>query len=215
MSTDTLFSKFGKEYPAGQVLFRQGDAGKEMFVIQEGAVRISVESGGKEKILVELGPGEFLGEMAILNNKPRIATATVTKNSKLLVVNPELFDQMIRGNAEIAVRMIRKLANRLEEADEQIKTLMIKDNKAKVVHMLCNLAEKKGTPVTGGIDIGMSAAGLARSIGMEEEEVREILSGMVKSQLVADQGQTMIVASPDKLRKYLEFLALKEQFGEL
>jgi len=77
MSGDPLFARFGREFPAGDVLFREGDSGEVMFVIQSGAVRISKSISGEDKVLAVLGPGEFLGEMAILNGKPRTATATV------------------------------------------------------------------------------------------------------------------------------------------
>ena len=75
--SDPLFARFGREYQPGDVLFREGESGDVMFVIQSGAVRIAKSVGGDDKILAILGPGEFLGEMAILNGKPRTATATV------------------------------------------------------------------------------------------------------------------------------------------
>ncbi|CAG0961310.1 partial Cyclic AMP receptor protein, partial [Anaerolineae bacterium] len=75
--SDQLFARFGKTCGAGEVLFREGDAGDRMYVIQSGAVRISKTVKGEEKTLAILGPGEFFGEMAILNAKPRTATAIV------------------------------------------------------------------------------------------------------------------------------------------
>ena len=80
-----------------------------------------------EKILAILGPGEFFGEMAIISNKPRNATAVVEETARLLVIDPKTFEGMIRGNSEIAVRMIKKLAERLSEADAQIENLLLSD----------------------------------------------------------------------------------------
>ena len=70
-----LFARFGREYRAGEVLFREGESGEEMFVIQSGAVQITKHASGEERPFATLGRGEFLGEMAILNGKPRTATA--------------------------------------------------------------------------------------------------------------------------------------------
>src|SRR3954451_9059282 len=105
MDDDQLFQRFGKEFPQGTVLFREGEPGKEMYVLQQGRVHVSKNVGDVEKILATLGPGEFLGEMSILNNKPRSATATCASGCKLLVIDAKTFEAMIRGNAEIAIRM--------------------------------------------------------------------------------------------------------------
>ena len=124
MADDPLYERFGREFQAGEILFSEGDSGKEMFVIQSGKIRISKKVRDVEKTLVSLGPGEFFGEMSILNNKPRSATATVEEPAKLLVIDPKTFEAMVRGNAEIAVRMIKKLSARLQEADDQIENLL-------------------------------------------------------------------------------------------
>src|SRR5512138_1994445 len=127
MADDELFQRFGKDFPQGTVLFREGDPGKEMYVVQAGRVTISKRAGDVEKPLTTLGPGEFLGEMSILNNRPRSATATCAEACKLLVIDARTFEAMIRGNAEIAIRLIKKLAARLQETNEQIATLLFHD----------------------------------------------------------------------------------------
>ena len=76
---DALFQRFGKEFKRGDVLFKEGDVGKEMYVIQAGKVNITKKVRDTEKILATLGAGEFLGEMAILNNKPRSAGAVMAE----------------------------------------------------------------------------------------------------------------------------------------
>src|SRR5258708_36518712 len=83
---DTLNARFGSEFAAGEILFREGEVGDVMFVIQSGAVRISKNVADNDKVLAVLGPGEFFGEMAILNGKPRTATATVVKPARCLVI---------------------------------------------------------------------------------------------------------------------------------
>ena len=70
-----LFSRFGKKIPANTALFQEGDRGEEMYIIQSGKVKISKRIRGVEKTLATLEKGEFFGEMAILNDKPRSATA--------------------------------------------------------------------------------------------------------------------------------------------
>jgi len=102
-----LFERFGRNFPTGTVLFREGDPGEEMYVIQSGRVQLTRRVRGREAHLATLPTGEFFGEMAIVNNRPRSATATVLEESQLLVIDARTFEAMVRGNAEIALRFIK------------------------------------------------------------------------------------------------------------
>src|SRR5687767_8643211 len=130
---DQLFARFGRNCQPGEVLFREGEPGDTMYVIQAGAVRIMKTVKGEEKTLAILGPGEFFGEMAILNAKPRNATAVAEENAKVLVLGARTFEQMVVSNGEIAVRLVKKLARRLDAANELIEVLMHRDPKARVI----------------------------------------------------------------------------------
>jgi CRP/FNR family cyclic AMP-dependent transcriptional regulator len=167
MSEEALFQKLGKTFPPGTVLFKEGESGREMFVIQSGKVKISKVVRGEEQVLASLGPGEFFGEMAILNNKPRSATATVIEDCKMLVIDPKTYELMLKNNIEIAVRMIKKLAQRLQEADDQIESLLYKDANSRVVHTLTRAADASGKQTDGGIKVAMSAEDIASRTGME------------------------------------------------
>ncbi len=212
---DQLFQRFGKVFPPGTVLCKEGEQGREMYVIQSGKVRISKKVRDVEKILVELGDGAFFGEMSILNNKPRSATATVTEESKILVIDPKTFEAMIRGNAEIAIRLIKILADRLQEADDQIENLLLKDANSQVVHALSNSADKKGVRVEGGTMVKSDVGSLAAQTGLQPEKVQEVLDKLAKAKLVVQAQGGLVISNVDKLRKFLEFLAMKEQFGDL
>jgi CRP/FNR family cyclic AMP-dependent transcriptional regulator len=212
--SDRLFEKFGREYPAGTVIFREGDPGAEMYVIQSGRVNIVKSVRGTEKVLVTLGPGAFFGEMAIINQKPRSASAVVLEDARLLVIGPKTFDSMIRSNGEIAVRMIKVLAQRLQEADEQIENLMIKDHNSRVVHFLSHLASR-GQAVAGGTLVEVNAEGLAAKIGLETAQVEEVLQKLLRARLIRTHEKGLLVHDVNRLREFLEFLEMKEKFGEL
>src|SRR5215469_5721605 len=173
---DSLFQRFGREFPSGTVLFSEGEPGKEMFVLQAGKVAISKRVREVEKVLAVLGPGEFFGEMAIISNKPRNATAVVSEDAKLLVIDPKTFEGMIRGNAEIAVRMIKKLADRLSEADAQIENLLLGDPSSRVVHQMVQICQSRGRATPEGIEVDFPPQELAREIGVGEPAIRLVLS---------------------------------------
>lgn len=215
MSDDKLYDRFGKQMPPGTILFREGESGKEMYVIQSGRIRISKQVRDVEKTLTTLGPGEFFGEMAILNNKPRSATASVEEEAKVLVIDPKTFEAMVRGNAEIAVRMIKKLSARLQEADEQIENLLLKDHNSRVVHFLSAMAIRQGQQVDGGTLIDISVKDLASKVGLEVEPVNEVLNKLIRAKLVRITETGLLIQDPSKLREFLEFLEMKEKFGDI
>jgi len=212
---DVLFQRLGKTFPPGTMLFRDGERGNEMFVIQSGKVEISKEIRGEKQVLATIGAGEFFGEMAILNNKPRSASATVLEESKMLVIDPKTFESMIKGNTEIAVRMIKKLSQRLEEADHQIESLMLKDSNSRVVHTLSRLADQQGKETDQGTVINTDVAGLASKCGLDVPTTKEIVDKIANAKLITVNPDSLVVSSVDKLRKYLEYLTMKEQFGDL
>ncbi len=212
--SDRLFERFGREFPAGTVVFKEGDVGNEMYVIQSGKVNVTKAVRGVEKVLVTLGAGAFFGEMAIINQKPRSASIVVVEDARLLVIGPKTFETMIRGNSEIAVRMIKILAQRLQEADEQIENLMLRDHNSRVVHFLTHLAGK-GKPVAGGVFVEVDAAGLARKIGLQEEQVGEVLGKLINAKLIRVQESGYLIHDVGRLREFLEFLEMKEKFGDI
>jgi len=105
-------------FKKGEVIFKEGDLGTEMFVIQKGKVEVRKRIGSEEKILSVLEKGDFFGEMAILEGMPRSATAVAIEDTECIVINEATFDNMIKNNVEIAVRMLRKLSKNLRQTTE-------------------------------------------------------------------------------------------------
>jgi len=212
--SERLFERFGREFPVETVIFKEGDVGNEMYVIQSGKINITKSVRNVEKVLVTLGPGAFFGEMAIINQKPRSASAVVLEDARLLVIGPKTFETMIRGNAEIAVRMIKILAQRLQEADEQIENLMLRDHNSRVVHFLSHLA-LKGQSVPGGTLVEVDSASLARKIGLQSAKVTEVLTKLLNAKLIRQHEGGILIHDVNRLREFLEFLEMKEKFGDI
>jgi CRP-like cAMP-binding protein len=212
---ETLFQRFGKEFPKGTVLFQEGEPGKDMFVLQSGKISISKKVRDVEKVLAVLGPGEFFGEMAIISNKPRNATATVMEDAKLLVIDPKTFEAMIRGNAEIAVRMIKKLAERLSEADAQIENLLLSDPASRVVHQVLQVCQTRGRPMEEGIEVDFPIRELPRLIGVGEPAIRHMLDRLERAGLIERSGDRLTVYDTARLHDFLQYLEMKWKFGDL
>lgn len=212
---DQLFARFGRHAAAGEVLFREGEPGDQMFVLQSGQVRITKAGRDGEKTLAVLGPGEFFGEMAILNAKPRNATAEVVAPARLLVIDARTFEQMVVSNAEIAVRLIKKLSRRLDAANALIDVLMHRDPKARVILGLCRQAEMTGQQQPDGtIFIPISLEDLANEIGLTEEETNDVIVRLRRLRIVEMQQGGFSVSDVQRLEEFLEFLEMRDKFGD-
>lgn len=206
-----LFSRFGKKVPAGTVIFHEDDHGAEMFIIQSGRVKISKRIRGVEKTLATLEKGEFFGEMAILNDKPRSASAEAVEASELLAIDRKTFESLIRGNVEIAIRFIKRLADRLREADDQMGALMIKDNTSRLVNALAKHVknQKKG-------EISISIDDLAGMAGMEKQQAKTIVEKLASVKIVElSGGDTLRILNQEQVDRLLKYLEMREIFGEL
>ena len=211
---DALFQRLGKGFRRGELLFREGEPGNEMYVIQAGKVNITKTVRETEKILATLGAGEFFGEMSILNNKPRSAGATVAEDAKLLVIDPKTFEAMIRGNVEIAVRLIKKLSDRLQEADEQIENLLLRDPNSRVVHYLLQAAIKRGKETPQGRVVSVNLNELHGRMGISAQDVQEAVNKTAKARIISLVPEGVLVPDAGKMQKYLDFLEMKERFGD-
>jgi CRP-like cAMP-binding protein len=110
-------------YAAGDRIFSQGDLGTEMFIIQEGTVEIIKHIGAEAHVLSRLEKGDFFGEMALLEAMPRTADAIARSEVRVVAINGSRFDEMLRKNPEVAVRIIRKYSKRLREANTLLEKL--------------------------------------------------------------------------------------------
>ncbi len=211
--SDPLFSRFGREFAAGDVLFREGDPGEQMYVIQSGTVRITKNVAGADRVIAILGPGEFLGELAILNDKPRVATATVVADMRCLVIEAKTLESMVTRSGEIAMRLIKKLAKRIDAADALIELLMHRDPKARLMLALSRHADAFGETTSAGIRIRTSSEELARDVGVELAVAVEVMSRLRRLRLATEDAEGIVVADVGRLQDFVEFLEMPHKSG--
>jgi CRP-like cAMP-binding protein len=218
MTTDPLFARFGREFRAGDVLFMEGDAGKEMYVIQSGSVQVSKRIGDEERALATLGRGEFLGEMAILNGKPRTASAIVLEDAKCLVIDGRTLETMITKSPEIALRLVKKLAKRLDSADALVQILLNPDPRARVLLGLKRHAEANGEQTPTGVKVRVSPEELAHEVGIAEDDVHDVLRHLKRVRIAVEEHTSegehaILIADLGRLHEFLEFLEMPKRFG--
>jgi CRP-like cAMP-binding protein len=217
--------RFAREFKAGTVLFEEGQPGDYMYVVTRGEVEIRRKVGETERVLAVLPAGEFFGEMAILNARPRSATAVVRTDSRLLVIEGSTFEAMLRARPEIALRMIKALASRLENANQHIELLLLPTPNHRVVQCLRHMAEEQmllaGGQITPGtaILVPKRVEDIAVRVGLPVHEVIDVVDRLRAARLVlmAEDagigGDGFIVPEVGRLLEFLEFLNLKDRFG--
>lgn len=236
MVSDGL-ERFARDFAPGTVLFEEGQPGDYMYVVQSGDVEIRRKVGDTERVLAVLRPGDFLGEMAILNARPRSATAVVRTKAKLLVIEGKTFEAMLRAKPEIALRIIKMLALRLESANQQVELLLLPTPNHRVVQCLRQYADEQillaGAQVGPGtgnesrsLRIGPGTAilvpkrveDIAARVGLPVHEVIDVVDRLRASRLVllaedaGIEGDGFIVPEVGRLLEFLEFLNLKDRF---
>jgi CRP-like cAMP-binding protein len=131
-----------------------------MYIVVTGEVELRRQVGDAERVLAVLPPGEFFGEMAILNGRPRSATAVVKSDARLFVIDGTTFEAMLRARPEIALRMIKALATRLDGANHHVELLLLPTANHRVVQCLRHMAEEQLELAVG--QPGMSEASRPR-----------------------------------------------------
>jgi CRP/FNR family transcriptional regulator, cyclic AMP receptor protein len=137
-AADTICSLLTtEECESGAVLFRAGDAGDSMYLIEDGKVQISMRSSdGEELILAVLGQGDFFGEMALIDGHPRSANASVVESSRLAVLSRQHFLSFLNSSPNVALEMLTALTRRLRRTDELLRHLATRNvNEEEEAHL--------------------------------------------------------------------------------
>src|SRR5512139_1742997 len=121
------FQNFMVRYGSGERIFTEGDLASTMFIVQAGKVRLFRMVDGQKRVHGTMEKGDFFGEMSILEGLPRTVSAEAVEDAELIEINSMTFDKMIKGNIEIAIRMLRKLSIRLRDAERRIESLQSTD----------------------------------------------------------------------------------------
>ncbi|MAG13064.1 MAG: Crp/Fnr family transcriptional regulator [Spirochaetales bacterium] len=169
-----LFDKFGMVVDSGKIIFEENQVGDRMYIIQEGSVRISKMIDGKSHIFAVLGKGEFFGEMAIVNQVKRTATATAAGTIRLLSFDRTGFVSMVSNNARIALSIIDKLCRRLQAANAQIQHLVRRNEKGLVVLNLYYAFAEHGME-QAHLEIHKTSREISLSLELPQEKVIEYI----------------------------------------
>ena len=142
------FQNFMVRYGASERIFTETDLGTTMYIVQSGKVRLFRVVDGQKRVHGIMEKGDFFGEMSILEGLPRTISAEAVEDAELIEINSMTFDKMIKGNIEIAIRMLRKLSIRLRETERRLEGLQV-DGRSAAPARPASVAKPKPAGGTG------------------------------------------------------------------
>jgi CRP-like cAMP-binding protein len=188
-----------REFPAEAVVVSQEDPGDALYVLERGKVKVVLygESGREIILSVFKRPGDFFGEMSLLDDEPRSATVLATEPSRLLVLRRSDFQAHITAHPRTALRALTELSRRLRRADEVIGNLALLDVFGRLARKLRELAASEGEKVDGGVLIRArpTQAEIAAMIGTSRETVSRALSEFARRGYLEMTGKRLMLRS--------------------
>ncbi len=199
--------QFTREYPKGTMVFAESMPGKELYIIQKGSVKISKIVNDNEVMLAVLKPGDIFGEMSLIENKPRSASAIAYEDATLLAVNRENFARMVQSQPQIIARLTTLLAERIWFIYKQLANTLLTDSVGRLWDALLIQLEKQRVPIRSGethtFDFGPKE--LVNMVGMPMDEGNAALREVLKSTKVKAVDNRIFVADVDEVEKQAKY----------
>ena len=185
-----------KHYAKDAVVFFENEEGDFFFMILDGRIKVTIlGDDGREVILSLLGAGDFFGEMALLDNEPRSATAIAVEDSELLSLHRTDFQSVLSDKTSIAASLMRILSGRLRKANHQISTLALLDVYGRVARVIVDMAREEGRRLKDGRIAFRRATHqeIANRIGTTRETVTRMLKDLERQGLIQVDGREIVL----------------------
>ena len=182
--------------PRGSAVMREGDPADCLYVVVAGRLKVLMgEPDGKETILSILGPGEFFGEMGLIDDNPRSASVIAIEGAELLALAKRAFRRCLVEKPELAMAVMRVLVRRLREADRKIGSLAMLDVYGRVARLLLDMSEN----VNGrrAVTKRLTKQDIAKMVGASREMVTKVMKDLQTSGYIDVQGSTIVLRDTD------------------
>jgi len=183
-----------RRYAKDDVIFHADESGDVFCLIREGQVKVTMISPeGKEIILAILGPGDFFGEMALLDDEPRSATVVATEPLDLVTIWRSDFLQILAENFSIAKKVLAEISRRLRNASNRIESLATMDVYGRLARFFLDLARDQGKVLENGYVAVTRPThqAIANMIGTSRETVSRLIHDLMRQNLLLSEGKTI------------------------
>ncbi|MBN1483200.1 MAG: Crp/Fnr family transcriptional regulator [Chloroflexia bacterium] len=190
----------------GDLVVRKGDPGDALFLIRSGKVRVfTMDEEGQEIALNIYGPGDFFGELSLLDGLPRSASITTLTDCELLVLGRDEFAAQLEAHPRMVMRILAALTVRLRTTTERAERMAFLNIYGRIALQLLDLAEEHGRPAQQGIEIDMDLTpeDLASLAGVDLSGLERVLKFYQDAGLVETDWPRLVVRDADGLRQRL------------
>jgi len=183
-----------RRYDKNEVVFHEDESGDVFCLIREGRVKITMISPeGKEIILSVIEPGEFFGEMSLLDNEPRSATVVALEDLELMTIWRNDFLQLLSENFSITKKILAEISRRLRTASDRIESLATMDVHGRLARFFLDLARSNGKVLNNGYVAVTRPThqAIANTIGTSRETVSRLIHDFMRQDLLLSEGKTI------------------------
>jgi CRP-like cAMP-binding protein len=205
MSDLAAFSRFARTFQSGEMIFSEFEPGDTFYLIQSGRVELVKIIGNVEKTLAILQPSDMFGEMAILDNSPRTATAIALDPVKVLEFNRQNFEALMLGNPPIALKLLKMFSKRFYESKRRFMILTLQDPQARVADVFLMLDETQA-----GIDrtaesreFNATVDDIAHWAGMGINETKEVLNHFAHQRRLEISSDKIVVKNLSDFARFV------------
>ncbi len=192
-----------RTFKRGTMIFHKDQAGDALYLIETGRVRIFLPAESGKELTVNLhGPGDVLGELSLLDGRPRSASAETLDDTSAFTLTRDEFTTYVTANPQLAVAIIELLSNRLRHVTDYAESLAHLDVHARLARMLLEMAERYGVKRNGvEIDFELTQADLAAMVGATRERVNRALADFRAQSLIELRGRKIVLLDATRLRQ--------------
>jgi len=181
-----------KSAPRSSTIMAGGDPTDSLYIVLSGRLKVMIsDSDGKEVILSLLGPGEFFGEMGMIDDSPRSASVVTIEPCELLSISKRDFNEHLAENFEMAMAVMRGLVRRLREADRKIGSLALLDVYGRVARLLLDMSENvNGEKI---VTKRLPKQDIAKMIGASREMVSRVMKDLQMGGYIEMRGSSIVL----------------------
>jgi CRP/FNR family cyclic AMP-dependent transcriptional regulator len=188
-----------RSVPRGAVVMAAGDPIDSLYIVISGRLKVMMgDADGKEVILSLIGPGEYFGEMGLIDDSPRSASVVAIESCELLCVAKRDFKNCLAESAEMSAAVMRGLVRRLREADRKIGSLALLDVYGRVARLLLDMSEVQNGQRT--VSKRLPKQDIAKMIGASREMVSRVMKDLQMGGYIEMRGSTIVLHDTITLR---------------
>jgi CRP/FNR family transcriptional regulator, cyclic AMP receptor protein len=204
-TSEGLFQKFGKEFRPGQMIFCEWEPGDSLYIIVKGKVKIVKIFGKTQKTLDVMEEGSIFGEMALLEEEPRSASAIAITETKLLEFNKENFNMIIQKYPQLVYNLLIIFAKRIYDAKRRLKNLLIDDYTTRVIDVFLMLSEHNPNAwLVNSITLQTTIDDVANWCGLPVAEVNNIVMTLVKQGKIELYADKIVVPNLKEIQRIVQ-----------